>query len=71
MPTADEWLQRLVKLRQHGAAHNPAPHKPLLLLAILEAAEQSGPVASRLELTPELFASAVKRIQQELSGGAS
>jgi putative restriction endonuclease len=54
MPTADEWLQRLAKLRQHGAGHNPAPHKPLLLLAILEAAEQSGPVASRLELTPEL-----------------
>lgn len=46
-----EWIQRLQRLKPHGGT---APHKPLLLLAILEMAEQDGTLPATLRLTPEL-----------------
>jgi len=48
------WLHKLATLRIDRARGNPAPHKPLLLLAIMEMAEQ-GEIASReVPLSPDL-----------------
>ena len=38
-PTADNWLAKLAHLNVYRAKHGAAPHKPLLLLVILELAE--------------------------------
>ncbi len=38
--TRERWLSKLGKLRVDWAKGNPAPHKPLLLLVIIELAEQ-------------------------------
>jgi putative restriction endonuclease len=51
--TADQWLAKLGKLKVDKARGDPAPHKPLLLLVVLELAEQA-PFADVLPLTPEL-----------------
>src|SRR5262249_45370719 len=40
MATADEWLAKLANLKVYRAKGGPAPHKPLLLLTLLELAEQ-------------------------------
>lgn len=49
-----DWLHKLATLRIDRARGNPAPHKPLLLLAIMEMAEQ-GEIASReVPLSPDL-----------------
>lgn len=53
MATADHWLTKLAKLNVYRAKGGPAPHKPLLLLVILELAEQ-GVLPQDLILTPEL-----------------
>jgi putative restriction endonuclease len=53
MGTLDEWLGRLAKLKVDKARGDPAPHKPLLLLVVLEFAEQE-PFGALLPLTPEL-----------------
>jgi putative restriction endonuclease len=54
MATQEQWLAKLVKLKVDRATGNPAPHKPLLLLVILEMAEQGVLPAKTLALTPEL-----------------
>jgi putative restriction endonuclease len=48
------WLRKLATLRIDRARGNPAPHKPLLLLVIMEMAEK-GEIASReVTLSPNL-----------------
>ncbi|MEQ9410070.1 MAG: hypothetical protein RIK87_20205 [Fuerstiella sp.] len=47
----DVWLGKLNKLNK---ARNNAPHKPLLLLVVLELAERGEFDAGRFLLTPEL-----------------
>lgn len=54
MANCEHWLRTFAKLRQHGPKDDKAPHKPLLLLSILQLAEQDGPPGGELELTPEL-----------------
>jgi putative restriction endonuclease len=54
MRSADDWLGRLAKLKVDRASGDPAPHKPLLLLVVLELAEQGLLPAEELALTPEL-----------------
>lgn len=48
------WLQRLRKLRVDRASKTPAPHKPLLLLAILDFVENGEITTPQVGLTPEL-----------------
>lgn len=50
----NDWLNRLAKLRVDRASNNPAPHKPLLLLAILDQIEEGGITSNTIKLTPEL-----------------
>jgi putative restriction endonuclease len=49
----ERWLSRLAKLKI-DLKDSPAPHKPLLLLVIIEMAEQGLLPAGTLPLTPEL-----------------
>jgi len=50
----NNWLNRLTKLRVDRASKNPAPHKPLLLLAILDQIEEGSITSTAVRLTPEL-----------------
>jgi putative restriction endonuclease len=52
-PSAEHWLERLTHLRVDGGAVDPAPHKPLLLLVMLDLAKQDS-LADTVELTPQL-----------------
>ena len=54
MATQDQWLGKLRSLHVYRAKGGPAPHKPLLLLVVLELAEQGTLPAEVLPLTPEL-----------------
>jgi putative restriction endonuclease len=54
MATSEEWLAKLAKLKVDKARGDPAPHKPLLLLVVLELAEQSMLPKDVLPLSPEL-----------------
>jgi putative restriction endonuclease len=54
MTTPQQWLAKLAKLKVDKACGDPAPHKPLLLLVILELAEQGQLPKDVLPLTPEL-----------------
>jgi putative restriction endonuclease len=54
MATSEDWLGKLAKLKVDKARGDPAPHKPLLLLVILELAEQGLLPKNVLPLTPEL-----------------
>lgn len=54
MATAEQWLGRLAKLKVDKARGDPAPHKPLLLLVVMELAEQLPSFGEILPLTPEL-----------------
>ena len=54
MATAHEWLGKLAELKVDKAHGDPAPHKPLLLLVVLELAEQDLLSPEILPLTPEL-----------------
>src|SRR5262245_11523303 len=54
MATADRWLARLEKLNPDKARGDPAPHKPLLLLVLLDLAERDQVPGEMLPLTPEL-----------------
>jgi putative restriction endonuclease len=54
MATADDWLAKIARLHVYKALGGPAPHKPLLLLVILELAEQGLLPESMLPLAPEL-----------------
>lgn len=51
--TGHRWLARLAKLRLDRASGDPAPHKPLLLPAVLDLAD-AGTAAELFPLTPEL-----------------
>ncbi len=48
------WLHKLATLRIDRARGNPAPHKPLLLLVILEMAEKGEIASQELTLSPDL-----------------
>lgn len=50
----NDWLNRLAKLRVDRASKDPAPHKPLLLLAILDQIEEGSITSNIIRLTPEL-----------------
>lgn len=50
----NDWFNRLAKLRVDRASKNPAPHKPLLLLAILDQIEGGSITSNIVRLTPEL-----------------
>jgi putative restriction endonuclease len=54
MATPEQWLAKLAKLKVDRANGDPAPHKPLLLLVVLELAEQGLLPHQELPLTPEL-----------------
>ncbi len=55
-PVADsgKWLTKFARLRVDRARGDPAPHKPLLLLVVLELAEQGQLPEDVLPLSPEL-----------------
>ncbi len=48
------WLHKLATLRIDRARGNPAPHKPLLLLVILEMAEKGEIPSQEVALSPDL-----------------
>jgi putative restriction endonuclease len=48
------WLHKLTTLRIDRARGNPAPHKPLLLLVILEMAEKAEIKNLELKVSPDL-----------------
>jgi len=50
----DKWLAKLSKLNVYRAKHGRAPHKPLLLLVIMELADKGELPPDVLWLTPEL-----------------
>src|SRR5436309_9483025 len=54
MATSEQWIAKFAKLNLDRARGDPAPHKPLLLLVILELAEQGLLPKDVLGLTPEL-----------------
>lgn len=54
MATPEQWLGKIASLTVYKARGDPAPHKPLLLLVILELAEQGFLPKEILPLTPEL-----------------
>ena len=49
-----DWLRKLRKLRVDRASKTPAPHKPLLLFAILDLVEHGDISTPQVRLTPEL-----------------
>ncbi|MBI2480921.1 MAG: HNH endonuclease [Planctomycetia bacterium] len=49
-----EWLGKLAQLKVYRAKHGDAPHKPLLLLVLLEMAERGELLSPHVELSPEL-----------------
>lgn len=54
MSLSERWLGKLTKLKVDRATGDPAPHKPILILVVLELADQ-GLLSDRLlVLTPEL-----------------
>jgi hypothetical protein len=53
MATADQWLATMARLKI-DRAKGPAPHKPLLLLVLLDRAAQGLLPDPTLPLTPEL-----------------
>ena len=48
------WLHKLATLKVDRARGDPAPHKPLLLLAVLEMAERGEVTGPELPLSPDL-----------------
>jgi putative restriction endonuclease len=48
------WLRKLATLRIDRARGNPAPHKPLLLLVIMEMAEKGEITDSEIALSPDI-----------------
>lgn len=48
------WLHKLATLRIDRARGNPAPHKPLLLLVIMEMAEKGEITSREIPLSPDL-----------------
>jgi len=54
MATPEQWLGKFANLKVDKARGDPAPHKPLLLLVVLELAEQGPSFGAVLPLTSEL-----------------
>jgi putative restriction endonuclease len=54
MTTAEQWLGKLAKLNINKAKRPFSPHKPLLLLILLELVEENKLPGETLVLTPEL-----------------
>ena len=54
MKSADYWLGKLSKMRVDRASGDPAPHKPLLLLVVLDLAQDGLLPPKTLALTPDL-----------------
>jgi len=52
---ADQWQARFAALSVDRAHGGPAPHKPLLLLAVLDLIEDGSLTADWVELSPELI----------------
>jgi putative restriction endonuclease len=50
----NDWLKKLAKLRVDKSSKSPAPHKPLLLLAIIDQIEEGSITSNIVRLTPEL-----------------
>lgn len=50
------YTQKFAKLRQGVTRYGPAPHKPVLLLAVMQGIENGLIRENRIELTPELVA---------------
>jgi putative restriction endonuclease len=48
------WLKKFSRLRVDRASRHPAPHKPLLLLAIIDQIEDETITSPEIKLTPEL-----------------
>jgi putative restriction endonuclease len=48
------WLHKLATLRIDRARGNPAPHKPLLLLVVMEMAEKGELTSCEVPLSPDL-----------------
>lgn len=53
MTARDQWLAKLADLRI-DRSRGPAPHKPLLLLAVLARMDEGEALPAVLPLTPEL-----------------
>src|SRR5881227_2674925 len=51
MATAGEWLGKLANLKVDRARGDPAPHKPLLVLVLLQMAEE-GQLSTSLDSCP-------------------
>lgn len=51
-----EYIKKLTHLRRANTAYGKAPHKPVLLLAILDGIEQEWIQENRISITPELVA---------------
>jgi len=49
-----KYVQKFEKMRQGVTKYGPAPHKPVLLLAVLRGFEEGWITGNRIELTPEL-----------------
>ncbi|MFV1965744.1 MAG: HNH endonuclease [Pirellulaceae bacterium] len=49
-----DWLTKVAHLNVYKAKHGLAPHKPLLLLVVIEMAERGALRDRRLQLTPEV-----------------
>ncbi len=60
-----KYVHKFTKLRQGVTKYGSAPHKPVLLLAVLRGMEEGWISANRIELSPEL-AGAFKTIWQNL-----
>jgi putative restriction endonuclease len=54
MATAEEWLARLAHLKLDKARGDPAPHKPLLLLAVMDMIESGRQTSAVVPLSAEL-----------------
>ncbi len=54
MANSEKWLDKIAHLRIDSARGDPAPHKPLFLLVLLELAEKEMLPDKLLPLTPEL-----------------
>ena len=60
-----KYVNKFLKLRQGVTAYGPAPHKPLLLLAVCRGIDEGWITENRIELSPELV-SAFKSIWNNL-----
>lgn len=54
MMSQESWLAKLADLNVYRAKHGEAPHKPLLLLVLMELAERGELLTNIVRLTPEL-----------------